>query len=473
MHVLREVHGADAAHLPQLRRRTAAPPAAEEFMIHEALEKVLAGEDLSRSELSAVLKDVSSGRATVVQFAALFTALSMKGMTKEEKAAIEEEQRRQTFESPDSPAACASGTESASSQSLDLAVVNQLIVGGHDLSRREAEGAMEAILSGHVEDASIASFLAALRFKGETVDEVVGFAKAMRRHATPIFPAGHAPKNEVLVDTAGTGGDGAGTFNISTAAAFVIAGAGVPVAKHGNRSFSSRCGSADVLEALGAKIEIAPARVARAIEEVGIGFMFAPAMHSATRHAMPVRRELRMRTVFNLLGPLTNPAGASVQIVGVYEPNLTELVAQALGELGVRRAFVFHGAEGLDEISICGDTYISELRDSSVRNYTVTPEDFGLRRWPLDEVRGGDAQRNAEIVLRIFGPSSHHHANGAHREIVLANSAAALVAAGRAADLLDGVRTAAESIDSGAAREKLESFIAFTQREGERASSGS
>ena len=442
-------------------------------MILEALEKVLAGEDLSRSELSAVLEEVSTGRATVVQFSALFTALSMKGMTKDEQAVIEEEQRRQMLDSADSPAACASGTETASSQSVDLAQVTLLIVAGHDLSRREAEGAMEAILSGHVQDASIASFLAALRFKGETVDEVVGFARAMRRHATPIFPAGHAPKNEVLVDTAGTGGDGAGTFNISTAAAFVIAGAGVRVAKHGNRSFSSRCGSADVLEALGAKIEIAPARVARSIEEVGIGFMFAPAMHSATRHAMPVRRELRMRTVFNLLGPLTNPAGASVQIVGVYEPSLTELVAEALGELGVRRAFVFHGAEGLDEISISGNTYISELRDGSVRNYTVAPEDFGLRRWPLDEVRGGDAERNAEIILRVFTPSSHHHANGAHREIVLANSAAALVAAGRATDLLDGVRIAAESVDSGAAREKLESFIAFTQREGERASSGS
>jgi len=201
--------------------------------------------------------------------------------------------------------------------------------------------------------------------------------------------------------------------------------------------------------------------------------MFAPAMHAATRHAMPVRRELRMRTVFNLLGPLTNPAGASVQIVGVYEPSLTELVARALGELGVQRAFVFHGAEGLDEISISGETYVSELRDSSVRNYRVTPEDFGLRRWPPEEIRGGDARHNAEIILHIFGPSAHHHANGAHREIVLANSAAALVAAGRAADFLDGVRVAAESIDSGTAREKLEGFIAFTQRHSERALSGS
>jgi anthranilate phosphoribosyltransferase len=347
------------------------------------------------------------------------------------------------------------------------------VVADEDLTRAEAESAMEDILAGHASDALIAGLLTALRIKGETVDEVVGFAKAMRRHATPIFPLGHARADEPLVDTAGTGGDARGTFNISTAAAFVIAGAGVRVAKHGNRSFSSRCGSADVLEALGARIDLAPERIARAIDEIGIGFMFAPAIHAATRHAMPVRRELRMRTVFNLLGPLTNPAGASVQIVGVYDPSLTELVARALGELGVRRAFVFHGADGLDEISISGDTSISELRDGTVRSYTVTPEDFGLRRWPLEEVRGGDAKHNAEIIVRIFGPSAHHHANGAHREIVLANSAAALVAAGRATDLLDGVRVAAESIDSGAARKKLEAFIAFTQREGERALSGS
>ena len=341
------------------------------------------------------------------------------------------------------------------------------IVAEKDLTPAEAEAAMEDILAGRASDALIAGLLTALRMKGETVDEVVGFAKAMRRHATPIFASGHAPANEVLVDTAGTGGDGAGTFNISTAAAFVIAGAGVRVAKHGNRSFSSRCGSADVLEALGASIDLAPERVARAIEQVGIGFMFAPAMHAATRYAMPVRRELRLRTVFNLLGPLTNPAGASVQIVGVYDPNLTELVARALGELGVRRAFVFHGAEGLDEISISGDTFISELRNDSVRNYTVKPEDFGLRRWPIEEVGGGDAKRNAEIILRLFAPSSHYHANNAHREIVLANSAAALLAAGRAKDFLDGVRVAAESIDSGAARERLEDFIAFTQRASE------
>jgi anthranilate phosphoribosyltransferase len=347
------------------------------------------------------------------------------------------------------------------------------IVADQDLTRAEAQAAMEDILAGRASEALIAGLLTALRIKGETVDEVVGFAKAMRRHATPIFPPGYMRADEPLVDTAGTGGDARGTFNISTAAAFVIAGAGVRVAKHGNRSFSSQCGSADVLEALGAKIDLAPERIARAIEEIGIGFMFAPAMHAATRHAMSARRELRMRTVFNLLGPLTNPAGASVQIVGVYEPSLTELVAKALGELGVRRAFVFHGADGLDEISISGETSISELRDRTVKNYAVVPEDFGLHRWPLEDIRGGDARRNAEIIHQIFGPSALHHANGAHREIVLANSTAALVAAGRATDFLDGVRIATESIDSGAARGKLESFVAFTQREGEQALAGS
>jgi anthranilate phosphoribosyltransferase len=316
------------------------------------------------------------------------------------------------------------------------------IVAGEDLSRVEAEAAMEEILSGHATNAQIAGLLTALRMKGETVDELVGFATAMRRHATPIL-TGHLPvRIEALVDTCGTGGDGSGTFNVSTAAAFVIAGAGVRVAKHGNRSISSRCGSADVLEHLGVRIDLPPERGARAIEEVGIGFLFAPSVHSATRHAMAARRELRMRTAFNLLGPLTNPAGASAQIVGVYHASLTELMARALGELKVRRAFVVHGADGLDEISIGGVTYVAELRDGVVRSYTVTPEDFGLRRAPL--------------VYREHGP---------HREIVLANAAAALVAAGRATDFLDGVRLAARSIDSGAARAKLEALIAFSQSE--------
>jgi anthranilate phosphoribosyltransferase len=341
----------------------------------------------------------------------------------------------------------------------------QKAVAGEDLSRVEAEAAMEQILSGSSSDAQIAAFLTALRMKGETVDELVGFATSMRRHAALTFRPLTLPEGAILVDTCGTGGDARGTFNISTAAAFVVAGAGVRVAKHGNRSISSRCGSADVLEHFGVRMDLPSERVAQAIEEVGIGFLFAPAVHTATRHAMPVRRELRMRTVFNLLGPLTNPAGATVQVVGVYHADLTELIARALGELGVRRAFVVHGADGLDEISISGETAIAELRDGIVRRYTVTPEDFGLRRASLESIQGGDTKHNAEIIHKILGRSLLYRPHGAYREIVLANASAALVAAGRAADFIDGVKIAAKSIDSGAARERLEALVAFSQFE--------
>lgn len=337
------------------------------------------------------------------------------------------------------------------------------IVREEDLSRAEAETAMEEILSGRATNAQIAGLLTALRMKGETVDELVGFAAAMRRHATPIFPDGPPMAIESIVDTCGTGGDGKGTFNVSTVAAFVIAGAGVHVAKHGNRSISSRCGSADVLEHLGVRIDLTPERVGQCIEEVGIGFLFAPAVHSATRHAMAARQELRMRTVFNLLGPLTNPAGASAQVVGVFDPNFTELMARALGELGVKRAFVVHGADGLDEISLSGPTQVSELRDGIVRSYSVTPEDFGLRRAPLDDIRGGEAEQNAKIVHKVLGRSLAFREHGPHRDVVLANASAALVAAGRASDFVDGVNIATKSIDSGAAREKLGHLIAFSQ----------
>ena len=324
---------------------------------------------------------------------------------------------------------------------------------------------MEQILAGNATDAQIAALLTGLRMKVETVDELVGFATAMRRHATPIFPPGHSHADEALVDTCGTGGDASGTFNVSTAAAFVVAGAGVRVAKHGNRSISSRCGSADVLEQLGVRIDLPPERIARAIEEVGIGFLFAPAMHAATRHAMSARRELKMRTVFNLLGPLTNPAGASAQVVGVYDASLTVLLARALGELGVRRALVVHGADGLDEISISGETHVAELRDKEVRTFTVAPEDFGLRRAPLDAIRGGDAKQNAEIIHKVLGRSMVHGDHGPHRDIVLANASAALVVADQATDFVDGARLAAHSIDSGAARERLDALVAFSQAE--------
>lgn len=338
------------------------------------------------------------------------------------------------------------------------------IVAGEDLSRAQAEAAMEEILAGRATDAQIAALLTGLRMKGETVDELVGFATAMRRQAAPIF-RGHSLADEALVDTCGTGGDGAGTFNVSTAAAFVVAGAGVRVAKHGNRSISSRCGSADVLEHFGVRIDLPPERVAAAIEEIGIGFLFAPAVHAATRHAMQARRELKMRTVFNLLGPLTNPAGASAQVVGVYDESYTELLARALGELGVRRAFVVHGADGLDEISISGETFVAELRDGAVRSLTLTPEDFGLHRAPIEEIRGGDAAQNAQIIHKVFGRSMLYREHGPHREIVLANASAALVAARRAGDFLEGVHLATKSIDSGAARDKLDALVAFSQAE--------
>ena len=320
---------------------------------------------------------------------------------------------------------------------------------------------MEQILSGASNTEEIARLLLALRGKGEAVDEVVGFATAMRRHATPIFPAGHRILSEALVDTCGTGGDARGTFNISTVVALVVAGAGVRVAKHGNRSTGGRSGSADVLEALGVKIDLPAARVAQAIEEIGIGFLFAPAMHAATRQATEARKTIGGRTVFNLLGPLTNPANASVQIVGVYDAALTEFVARVLKDLGVRRALVVHGADGLDEISLSGETFVAELRDGVVRKFTMTPEDFGLARAPLEAIRGGDAKYNAEIMHKILGRSLLYREHGAARDIVLANAAAALVAAGRAKDFLEGVRVASESIDSGAAREKLEALVAF------------
>lgn len=339
------------------------------------------------------------------------------------------------------------------------------IIRGEDLSRVEAEAAMEQILSAGASDALIAALLTALHMKGETVDELVGFATAMRRHAVPIFRAAIARAEEAIVDTCGTGGDSSGTFNVSTAAAFVVAGAGVRVAKHGNRSISSRCGSADVLEQLGVRLDLPPDRIAAAIEEIGIGFLFAPAVHASTRHAMPARRELRIRTVFNLLGPLTNPAGASAQVVGVYDESLTERIARVLGELGVRRALVVHGADGLDEISISGETRVSELREGSVRNYTITPEDFGLHRSPLEAIRGGDARHNSELIHKIFGRSMLYRPHGPYRDITLANAAAALVVAGRATDFLEGVRLAAKSIDTGAAREKLDALVAFSQAE--------
>ena len=337
-----------------------------------------------------------------------------------------------------------------------MQILTEKAEAGTHLSRQEAETAMEEILSGRAGEDSIVALLAALRTKGETVEELVGFARAMRRHATPIFSNTSRP-DELLVDTCGTGGDASGTFNISTTAAFVAAGAGVRVAKHGNRSISSKCGSADVLEALGISLDVSPERVGAAIREIGIGFLFAPALHTAMRHAMPARRRLG-RTAFNLLGPLTNPAGARAQVAGVFSAEVVEKVASVLAELGVDRAFVVHGG-GLDEISLAGETKVGEVRGGAVRVYEVTPEDFGLGRAPISAISGGDAAHNAELLRAILAGQP-----GPRRDIVIANAAAALVAAGQAVDFLEGARFAAESIDSGAAQKKLDALIAFTPR---------
>ena len=324
-----------------------------------------------------------------------------------------------------------------------------------DLSSADALAAMQTILTGQATHPQIAAFLIALRMKGETVDELVGFARAMRQMAEPID---HQLGGEPLLDTCGTGGDCAGTFNISTIAAFVVAGAGVRVAKHGNRSISSKCGSADVLEALGISLNVPPERIGAAIREIGIGFLFAPAMHTAMRHAMPARRRLG-RTVFNLLGPLTNPAGARAQVVGVFSADWVENIASVLAELGGARAFVVHGAGGLDEISLAGETAVGDVRGNDVQMYEVTPEDFGLERAPISAISGGDAVHNAGLIRAIFAGES-----GPRRDIVIANAAAAIVASGRAADFFEGARLAAESIDSGAARKKLDALISFTPR---------
>jgi len=327
------------------------------------------------------------------------------------------------------------------------------IVAGQNLSEEQAHEAMMTILRGEASTPQIAAFLVGLRMKGETVAELVGFARAMRQMAQRVpVELGSEP----LLDTCGTGGDGAGTFNISTVAAFVVAGAGVRVAKHGNRSISSACGSADLMDRLGIKLALDPAELARAIREVGIGFLFAPALHPAMRHAQPARLELKMRTVFNLLGPMANPAGANVQIVGAPSAAAARLMAQALAQLGLYRGFVVHGSDGLDEITTTGPTLVLEIASGAVREYTVTPDDFGLPAASAGDLRGGDAAVNERIARDILAG-----VRGPRRDIVLANAAAALVAAGRARDFREGVALAADSIDSGAARRKLEELAAF------------
>jgi anthranilate phosphoribosyltransferase len=331
------------------------------------------------------------------------------------------------------------------------------------LSREQARAVMTEVLAGKASDAQIAALLVALHMKGETVEEIVGFAEAIREAAAPIPLTANSTvdvsdtERDALVDTCGTGGDASGTFNISTATALAVAGAGVRVAKHGNRSVTSQCGSADVVEALGVRLTLPPARLAACLEQVGIAFLFAPAMHSATKYVQPARRELRLRTVFNLLGPLTNPARASAQVVGVYSAELVEKLAQALRLLGLKRALVVHGDDGLDEITITGPTKISELRAGELRTYQVTPQQFGLPQASLDDISGGDVEENAAIIRELLAGKK-----SARRDVVLLNAAAALVAAGRADTLAEALPLAARSLESGAARAKLEALVAFT-----------
>ena len=321
------------------------------------------------------------------------------------------------------------------------------VVDGHSLTAEQAESAMSALLAGEFTPALTAAFLIGLRMKGETVDELAGFARAMRRAAAPV-PIGDAARP--CLDTCGTGGDGMATFNISTVAAFVVAGAGVRVAKHGNRSISSRCGSADVLEALGVKASVAPDAAARAIREAGICFLFAPAFHGAMRHVHPVRVELKMRTVFNFLGPLTNPACAEVQMAGAWSDEAAEKIAGALARLGVSRAFVVHGSDGLDELTITGESTVFSVYPGRVERLVPSPEDFGIRRQPGDGIKGGAIEINrsiAECVLAgVAGPA---------RDVVLMNSALALIAAGKAAAYSEAMEVARDSIDSGSAMQKL------------------
>ncbi len=329
----------------------------------------------------------------------------------------------------------------------------QSLVSGKSLTMDEAAQVMEEIMQGEVTPAQFGAFVTALRLKGETVDEIAGLAKIMRAKAVPVTVSGR------LVDTCGTGGDGLSTFNISTTAAFVVAGAGLKVAKHGNRAMSSQSGSADVLEALGVKLELTAEQVKKCLEEVGMGFMFAPAFHPAMRYASAPRREIGIRTVFNIIGPLTNPAGAQSQVLGVADGALVEKLALVLQSLGCQHALVVHGEDGLDEITITGKTQVSELKEGRIDSYTVTPEDMGLARAGLESLRGGTAEENAILLRNILGGAS-----GPQRDVVLMNAAAALVAGDRVPSLQQGVILSAEAIDSGRALTKLEQLIELTQK---------
>lgn len=330
----------------------------------------------------------------------------------------------------------------------------QKAVKGTDLSEAEMIEVTNEIMTGAASPAQIASFITALRMKGETVPEITGAARVMREKATKVNAFG-----ESVIDTCGTGGDESMTFNISTAAAFVAAGCGLTVAKHGNRSISSRSGSADVLRALGVNIEAEVSKVEECLREAGIGFLFAPMLHGAMKYAAPVRREIGIRTIFNILGPLTNPAGAKRQVVGVYEAVLTDIIAQVLNNLGSVRAFVVRGEDGLDEITLTRETRVTELYEGSIRTYHIKPEDYGFERCSPDELKGGDPDLNAQIILGVLSGKK-----GPSRDVVILNSAAAIVAGGKAPSMEEGVAIAHGSIDSGEALRRLEMLKRITNR---------
>ncbi len=326
------------------------------------------------------------------------------------------------------------------------------LLDGKSLERPRCREVMGEIMRGEATPAQIGGFLVALRLKGETADEIAGCAEAMREHVVAV-----RPRREDLVDTAGTGGDGAATINISTAAAIVAAAAGAGVAKHGNRAVSSASGSADVLEALGLRLELPPERIAQSIDELGFGFMFAPSHHPAMRHAAPVRKELAARTVFNVLGPLTNPAGARAQVIGVYAKPLVRTIAEVLAQLGARRAFVVHGAYGIDELSPAGPNDVCEVVDGDVRARVIDPQELGIERSDPEELRGGSPGENAEAIRTVFAG-----ATGGRRDAILLNAAGAIAAAGHADDLREGLELARVAVDSGAAAERLEQLTEFS-----------
>ena len=341
---------------------------------------------------------------------------------------------------------------------MDIRQAIGLVISGRDLNEEQMQTVMDEIMSGAATPAQIGAFITALRMKGETVAEITGAARVMREKATRIETGVDIDAGGIVVDTCGTGGDGSGTFNVSTTSAFVVAGAGVTVAKHGNRSISSKCGSADVLEAAGVVLSLTPADISKCIQQLGIGFLFAPALHGAMKYAIGPRKEIGIRTIFNILGPLTNPAGANVQVLGVFAAELTEPLAQVLGRLGSKRALVVHGAGNVDELTVTGPTRISEYNSGALSTYNISPEDVGLPISPAEELHGGNSAVESADQLRSILDGE----KGAKRDMVLLNSGAALMAAGLCDNLKDGLDLAAKVIDSGKAREKLNALVQMT-----------